>query len=107
MGVMDILVQPSLNEAIGRVLLQAQGLGIAVIATQVGGIPDIVSNGVTGILIPPAETETLAREIVILLNDRAKREAFAKKGIELVKSRFSLEVMAKGIRQLYKEEAYK
>lgn len=107
MGVMDILVQPSLNEAIGRVLLQAQGLGIAVIATQVGGIPDIVSNGVTGILIPPEETETLARAIVSLLSDAAKREAFAKKGTEFVKSRFSLEIMVKGIRQLYQEEAYK
>jgi len=107
MGLMDILVQPSLNEAIGRVLLQAQGLGVAVIATQVGGIPDIVSNGVTGILIPPAESETLAQEIVSLLSDTAKREALAKKGIELVKSRFSWEMMAKGIRQLYKEEVYK
>ncbi|MDD4982069.1 MAG: glycosyltransferase family 4 protein [Candidatus Omnitrophica bacterium] len=107
MGLMDILVQPSLNEAIGRVLLQAQGLGIAVIATQAGGIPDIVCNGVTGILIPPAETAKLTEAIVSLLSDTAKREAFAKKGGELVKDRFSMEVMAKGIRQLYKEEVYK
>ncbi len=107
MGIMDILVQPSLNEAIGRVLLQAQSLGIAVIATQAGGIPDIVRNGVTGILIPPAETEKLAEAIINLLSDTAKREAFARKGEELVRDRFSLELMAKGIRQLYKEEVYK
>jgi glycosyltransferase involved in cell wall biosynthesis len=107
MGLMDILVQPSLNEAIGRVLLEAQGLGVAVIATKAGGIPDIICDGVTGMLIPPENTEALVEAILDLSDDQAKRQRFSEKGKQWVRNNFSIEVMINNLAEFYKEEVSK
>lgn len=66
----DFCILPSFYEGMGRVLLEAGASGKAVVATQVGGIPDVVVQGETGILIPPGEPEALAEAMVRLLNDR-------------------------------------
>ena len=107
MGLMDILVQPSLNEAIGRVLLEAQGLGVSVIATKVGGIPDIICDGVTGILIPQENTKALVDAILDLLDDQAKRQRLSEKGRQWVRDNFSLREMIVRLAGFYKEEVFK
>jgi glycosyltransferase involved in cell wall biosynthesis len=99
----DIMVLPSLNEAVGIVLIEAQAEGVPVIATNVGGIPEIIKDGETGVLVRPANPEDLARAINNLLADDRKRLAMAASGKEWVKGRFEARVMADEITSLYKE----
>jgi len=71
LSVIDILVHPSLNEGMGRVLAEAMAAGKPVIASLVGGIPDLIIDRVTGLLVPPGQTRALAGAIKELLqNDR-------------------------------------
>lgn len=69
--VFDILVLPSRNEGMGRVLVEAQAAGVPVVATRVGGVPDLVSEGQTGRLVPPGDPAALAAAIRSLAEDRA------------------------------------
>jgi len=69
----DFLVLPSENEALGKVLLEAMACGRPVIATRVGGIPDIVAEGRNGLLVPPRDAESLAQAIEGLSADEGRR----------------------------------
>lgn len=100
---LEILVQPSLNEAIGRVLLEAQGLGVPVIATSVGGIPEVVKDGITGILVPAKDTKQLALAICRLLEDSQIRLAMSKNAREWIDEKFSAAKMIRELDSLYKE----
>jgi glycosyltransferase involved in cell wall biosynthesis len=104
---MDVLVQPSLNEAIGRVLLEAQSLGVPVVATKVGGIPDIVLDGVTGILVPPRNTPALVKAITDLLDHKTKRQEFSEKGKQWVGDNFSVEKTMSSLSAFYKAQVLK
>ncbi len=100
---LEVLVQPSLNEAIGRVLLEAQALGIPVIATRVGGIPEVVKDGITGMLIPPKDSKKLALSICQLLENEQKRSEMSKHAREWIDERFSATKMIQEFESLYKE----
>lgn len=104
---MDILVQPSLNEAIGRVLLEAQGLGVPVIATRVGGIPAVVRGNITGILVPSKDPDKLALAVCGLLEDDERRTGMSKAAREWIDEKFSSKKMAGEIDSLYTEMASK
>jgi glycosyltransferase involved in cell wall biosynthesis len=65
----------SRSEALGNVFLEAQAANCAIVAASVGGIPDIVEDGVTGILVPPENPEKTAEALVSLLTDRARLDA--------------------------------
>ncbi|MCX5783387.1 MAG: glycosyltransferase family 4 protein, partial [Elusimicrobia bacterium] len=60
LAILDICVLPSLNESLGMILLQAQAAGVPIVATNVGGIPEIVMDGKTAILVPPQDAAKLA-----------------------------------------------
>ena len=64
-----VFVLPSLGEGLGIVLLEAQALGVPVIGTRVGGIPDVIEHEKTGLLAPPSDAKALAEAIVRLLTD--------------------------------------
>jgi glycosyltransferase involved in cell wall biosynthesis len=73
MSIMDIYVQPSINEGMGKTIVLAELLGKPVVATNVQGIPSVVINNETGILVPPKDPQKLAEAIVKLINDKDLR----------------------------------
>lgn len=101
-SVYDIFVLPSLNEGMGRVLVEAMALGKPVVASNVGGIPDLVIHGKTGFLVPPKDPRRLAQYLHILLEDEEKRKSMGDVGKKAAAS-FSKEVMVKRIATLYNE----
>ncbi|MFA6318297.1 MAG: glycosyltransferase [Elusimicrobiota bacterium] len=66
---MDVYVQPSLNEAMGQALLQALSRGVPVVASAVCGIPDVIEDGVSGLLVPPGEPAAIASAVGRILAD--------------------------------------
>jgi glycosyltransferase involved in cell wall biosynthesis len=66
----DIFVLPSLSEGFGIVLLEAMASGLPIIASNVGGIPSLIQNGVNGFLVEPGNPEKIAEKILFLFNDR-------------------------------------
>ena len=101
----DLLVLPSLAEAFGLVLTEALYLGTPVVASRVGGIPEIVSDGVDGVLVPAADSHALADAIVRLLENPAERHRLAGAGRERVVSRFRFEEMVRSYEMIYAKAA--
>ena len=100
MPLFDMLVLPSLNEGMGRVLVEAMAAGKPVVASRVGGIPDLVRHGETGYLVPPADEKALANGIKKLLDDPAKAKQMGLRGRERCRQ-FSLEAMIEKLDDLY------
>jgi len=101
-SIYDIFVLPSLNEGMGRVLVEAMVIGKPIVASNVGGIPDLVIHNKNGFLAPPKNPEELAKYIEILLCNKEKREGMGQAGKEIALN-FSAENMVERITKLYKE----
>lgn len=97
----DLMILPSVAEAFGLVLTEALYLGTPVVATCVGGIPEIVADGMDGVLTPPANSKTLAESIIALLEDPERRSTMAGAGREKVLSRFRFEDMVRSYEAFY------
>ena len=80
----DLLIQPSIMEGISSTLLEAMGCGTCIIASNVGGNPEIIENNKTGVLIEPNNTEKLLDKISVLLTENEKRLAIADEGLKAV-----------------------
>ncbi|OLB97413.1 MAG: hypothetical protein AUH30_10300 [Candidatus Rokubacteria bacterium 13_1_40CM_68_15] len=94
MAALDVLVLPSTrSEATSQVIPQALAVGTPVVATAVGGIPEIVKDGVTGRLVPPGEPAALAAAIEDMLTDVGRAHAMAHAGQALVRERFTVDAM--------------
>src|SRR2546425_242902 len=94
MAALDVLVLPSTrSEATSQVIPQALAVGTPVVATAVGGIPEIVKDGVTGRLVPPGEPAALAAAIEDMLIDVGRAHAMAQAGQALVRERFTVDAM--------------
>jgi glycosyltransferase involved in cell wall biosynthesis len=100
MPIFDMLVLPSLNEGMGRVLVEAMAAGKPVVASEVGGIPDLVRHGETGYLVPPADEKALADGIKKLLDDPERAKQMGLRGQEYCRQ-FSLEAMIEKLDDLY------
>jgi len=100
LSISDIVVVPSLTEGFGIVVLEAYASGKPVIATNVGGLPEIVENNVSGLLVPPQDSETLAEAIIKLVVDKNLREAMGRRG-RIKSEQFSLENMYKKLEEVY------
>jgi glycosyltransferase involved in cell wall biosynthesis len=99
---LDILVQPSLNEAVGRVILEAQALGACVVASRVGGIPEIVTDQKTGILVEPQNAEKLAQAVMTLIKDAKLQKTIRENAEKWVRENFSAENMVAKINEIYR-----
>jgi glycosyltransferase involved in cell wall biosynthesis len=103
MSVLDLLVLPSLNEAVGIVLIEAQAQGLPVVATKVGGVPEVVKDNVTGILVSPKDSAGLAQAILAILDNPDKKKAMSEAAKAWVKDRFKAEKMCREVSHLYTE----
>jgi glycosyltransferase involved in cell wall biosynthesis len=99
----DLFVMPSHLEGLCTSLIDAQALGIPCVATRAGGIPDIITEGVNGLLVPPRDPAVLAEAIISLWRDETLRVKFAAQGPTIVRERFSVEQMVEGNLQTYRE----
>ena len=98
---MDMLVVPSINEAVGRVIIEAAADAIPAIATRVGGIPEIVHDQQTGILVPPDNPAQLAEAIMALLQDAEKRMHMGAAAQVWVRKTFAVASMVEKTAALY------
>jgi glycosyltransferase involved in cell wall biosynthesis len=102
MGCFDIFVLPSLNEGMGRVLVEAMAAGLPIVASCVGGIPDLVKDGQNGTLVPPEDAIALGNSIAALLEDKKKRKRMGQAGKKMCRQ-YSTEAMVTQIDNLYRE----
>lgn len=102
MAAMDIFVLSSANEGFGRVLVEAMAGGLPIVATSVGGVPEVVEDGRTGALVPPGDDGAMARAIQTLLDDPDRAAAFGQAGKQRAQQ-FSIEQTVEDIERLYEE----
>lgn len=103
LSIIDVFVLPSVEEGLGLALLEALCCARPVVASDVGGIYSIVKDNVTGLLVPPKNSQSLAKAILKLLEDKDLAKRLAKNGQQLVYENFSLEAMARKVQEVYKE----
>lgn len=97
---LDIYVQSSWGEGMGSVLIEAAACGVPICATTAGGIPEVVENGETGLLVPPRNPEALAGVIMRMIDDKNLRSSYAAAGRENL-GRFGLTRMANDMEKIY------
>lgn len=100
---LDVAVLPSYREAQGVSLLEAMSLARPIVASRVGGIPEFVEDGVTGLLVEPRHPAALARAVVRLLRDRSQAGTLGRNARELVRERFCVGLMVRRVEDLYEE----
>ena len=98
----DLLVQPSFSEGLPNTVLEAMSFGVAVLATAVGGVPEVI-QGDNGVLVPANDADALATNMIELLSDGALRERVAANGKSSLYPRFSAETRVRQIVGLYDE----
>jgi L-malate glycosyltransferase len=97
----DLFVMSSVTEGLGTSLLDAMACSKAIVATKAGGIPEVVDDGVTGLLVEPRDHHGLAAAIVRLIKDAPVRQRMAEAGFERVSARFTLERMVAETANVY------
>ncbi len=98
----DISLQPSRSEAFGISIIEAMAAGLPVIASRVGGIPEAVEDGVTGILVEPEDAEALAEAIRWMVENPEEREEMGRRGQERAKH-FDVNTIAAQLEEIYYE----
>jgi len=96
----SMLVIPSLSEGLGRVIFEAMACGTPVIGSRVGGIPDLITDTVTGFLVPPRDESALANKISWLLNNPVKTREMGLRAREFAENFFSSEIYVQKYLQL-------
>ena len=98
---LDLFVLPSIREGISNTILEAMASGLPVIATRVGGNPELIEEGETGVLVPPSDPVAMANAIRAYLLDPVQLERHGQAGRKRVETQFSLEAMVNGYLAVY------
>jgi len=101
--IIDIYILSSRWEGLGRSLTEALFCSRPTVATSVEGVPELVRNGMTGILVPPADPVALAEGILYLINHPREGKRMGRQAHEMVKKNFCVDAMADRIHQLYQD----
>lgn len=97
----DVFILPSLTEALPTVLAEAMASRLPIVASRVGGIPEMVSDGQSGYLVGPGDPDGLANACIDLMADPAKRAAMGSAGWQIVDQKFNIQHQVAKLRELY------
>lgn len=100
---LDLYMHPALMEGFGIAVVEAMAMGKAVVATTTGGLPEVVAEGETGLLVPPDDAESLAEAAISLLENKVRREQMGLCGRMRAQERFSLDASVAQVEQLYED----
>jgi glycosyltransferase involved in cell wall biosynthesis len=101
--VMDLLVLPSLTEGLPNVVLEAFACKKPVIASAVGGVPEIVQDGINGVLVPPGDPDSLAKAISSFITSPDQFKHFGEAGYAKVRQNFTFELQTQRLESIYSE----
>jgi glycosyltransferase involved in cell wall biosynthesis len=99
---LDVVVIPSLEEGIPQSLTQALAMERPVVASAVGGVPEVVSDGVTGLLVPPRNPALLSEKIAFILNNPSLGVRMGQAGRQVIQERYSMESMLTQTENMYR-----
>ena len=99
----DVAVLPSFFEGMGRVILEAMAMEKPIVASRVGGIPDLIDQGINGLLVRPGDARELADALERVLSDNGLAKRLGREGRKRIKDQFSADVMVRSIEKLYRE----
>ncbi len=102
LNALDLFVLCSLNEGMGRALVEAMATGLPAVATSVGGIPDLIEEGVNGCLVPTGDADRLASAISRTLNDPDRLRALGEKSRE-ISAEYTVDNMVRQLGEFYRE----
>lgn len=100
---LDLLVIPSLHEGLPYILLEAMYLKVPIVATNVGGLKEVLKNGEDAILVPPKDGNALARAIEVMYSDQELRFRMAQRAFDKVCEQYLCDMMVKKYMDLYNE----
>lgn len=101
LSITDIGVNSSLSEGMSNSILEYMAMGKPVVATEVGGNPEVVIDGETGIIVPPKDSQSLAEALLKLINNKELKRSMGSKGKKRAEEYFSAEKMAKEYERMY------
>ncbi|MDX1562698.1 MAG: glycosyltransferase family 4 protein [Gammaproteobacteria bacterium] len=102
-GGLDLLLHPARREGLGTAVLEAMSAGVAVVAAGIGGIVDVVTDGIDGRLLPPADAAAWHQAVTTLLNEPEERKRLAAAARHNVEARFTIERMTDAYVALYRD----
>ena len=98
----DVFLLPSSSESFGLGALEAMATGVPVIGSDTGGLPEVVTNGVTGLLYPVGDVDSMARGAIDILTDHRRHQAMANAGARSARERFALDTIVSQYESLYR-----
>ncbi len=101
LGAADIFVRPSLSEGLGSAFLEAMAAGVPVVASSVGGIPDFLTDGQTGLFCAPGDPQDIAEKVLKLLNEPDLARQLTQNASRVIRERFTWEIVTQQMRSLY------
>jgi glycosyltransferase involved in cell wall biosynthesis len=105
MRALDVFVLSSLNEGSSNTILEAMATGLPVIATSVGGNPDLVLDGVTGRLFPPGDTEALTDHLLAYMHTPDEMQNHGQRGREVSVAHYEIRSMVNGYKAVWQRVA--
>jgi glycosyltransferase involved in cell wall biosynthesis len=99
----DLAVLSSWTEGLPVIVLEALAAGVPVVATAVGGTPEVVHDGINGYLVPPGDSATLARRIRDVLRDEPARRIMGEQGRQLIREQFTFAAQAREYQRLFEQ----
>jgi glycosyltransferase involved in cell wall biosynthesis len=97
----DLVLLPSYTEALPTTLIEAAACGTAVVAADVGGVSEVVDDGVTGLLVPPGQVAPVAEAVSTLLEDPERRAAMGRAAQQVARERFGMQAWAGRLHEVY------
>jgi len=101
LNISDVFIRPSISEGLGNAFLEAMAVGVPVIGTPVGGIPDFLKNGETGLFCKVADPKSIAEKMELLLNDEKLQQKLIQNGRKLVEEKYNWELIAEKFRNIF------